>query len=345
MLALLSPFLLGLVWFYVPASTRYHFEETYSFQSTAEDAEIRLAIMLPTSGPYQKVEKLAVSWDGNEMRESHGSVDVIMFSGDIGADEKKVATVFYNVILRQGRVLWDAPVDDSNLKPQEGVESDSPIIIEAVSQIAESRNREDAYHIFQFSAARISSRRGEASINGSNPDARVQSALKAYQTGNGVCGHYANLMTALCRAKGIPARSVSGWNIPAYPPLWTKTSSSWQHPAVTHAWVEFHTSEGWEMADPSAVFRIPFPKGFAFGRNDGGHLCYGERSSIGAISEEMKDWAAADSKLIGGMTGPYRFMAGADENGVSVIPKAKMKVIWDGRWFNSFVLITLLIVV
>jgi hypothetical protein len=102
--------------------------------------------------------------------------------------------------------------------------------------------------------------------------------------------------------------------------------------------VEFYTSEKWEMADPGAAFRMPL-KNIWFGRNDGGHLFYSERSIIDAVSEEMKAWAATDGKSIGGMTGPYRFMAGASANGVSVRPEAVLKVVWDGRWFNSVMLI------
>jgi hypothetical protein len=219
--ALLTPFLLDIVWFYVPASTRYHFEETYSFQSTEKDTNVRLAIMLPKSGPYQNVKDLAVSWEGNVIRESYGAVDVIKFTAHIETMHKNVAAVAYDVIMRQGRVRWEAPVNDSHLQPQEGIESDHPINAKAVSQIAESPDRDNAYRIFKFTATHISSWHGEVSINGSNPDASIQSALKAYQTHNDVCVHFANLMTALCRAAGIPARSISGWSIPDYPPIWS----------------------------------------------------------------------------------------------------------------------------
>jgi len=341
--ALPIPFLLGFVWFYIPASTHYHIEETYSFQSTEKDAQVRLAIMLPKSGPYQDIDSLAVSWEGDETRESHGSVDVVKFTGHIEAGHKKVATVAYDIAMCQGRVRWEAPIEDFQLQPQEGIESDHPLIVETASQIAETPDRDNAYQIFRFASTHISSWKGEASINGSNPDARVQSALKSYQTRNGVCGHFANLMTALCRAAGIPAQSISGWSIPDYPPLWSTTAGPWQHPVGTHGWVEFCTSGYWEMADPSAAFRMPV-KSVWFGRNDGGHLCYGERSFIEAVSKKMKSWAKTDGKIVGGMTGPYRFMAGTDANGVSIRPEAMLKVVWDGRWFNSFILIVLMLV-
>ena len=243
---LLTPFLLGLVWFYIPASTRYHVEEAYTFQSNEKDAKVRLAIMLPKGGPYQTVKNLTVSWEGTETRESHGSVDVVKFTGDIEAKQEKVATIACDIVMRQGRVRWEAPVENSQLQPQEGIESDHPIITEAASQIAESPDRESAYRIFKFTAAHISTWSGRVSIDGSNPDVRIQSALEAYQTRSGVCGQFANLMTALCRAADIPAQSMTGLSMPSYPPLWPATSGPWQHPAGTHGWVEFRTSEGWE---------------------------------------------------------------------------------------------------
>ncbi len=253
--------------------------------------------MLPKNGPYQIVKDLAVSWEGTETRESHGSVDVVKFTGDIEAKQEKLATIAYDIVIRQGSARWEAPVEDSHLRPQEGIESDHPIIAEAASQIAETPDRDGAYRIFKFTAAHISTRSGGVSIDGSNPDVRIQSAWTTYQTRSGVCGHYANLMTALCRASDIPAQSMTGLSMPSYPPLWSATSGTWQHPAGTHAWVEFRTSEGWEMADPSAAFRMPVKSAW-FGRNDGHHLCYGERSFINDVSKNMKAWAWFNSFLL-----------------------------------------------
>ena len=340
---LLTPVLLGLVWFYIPASTHYRVEEVYTFQSDEENAKVRLAVMLPKGGPYQTVENVTVSWEGTETRESHGSIDVVKLTGDIEAKQEKVATIACDIVMHQGRVRWEAPVEDFQLQPQEGIESDHPIIAEAASQIAESPDRDSAYRIFKFTAAHISTWSGKVSIDGSNPEVRIQSALEAYQTRTGVCGQFANLMTALCRAADIPAQSMTGLSMPSYPPLWSATSGPWRHPAGTHGWVEFRTSEGWGMADPSAAFRMPVKSAW-FGRNDGAHLCYGERSFIDAVSKKMTAWAKTDGKLVGGMTGPYRFAAGVDANGVSVKPQAMVKIAWNGRWLNSFVLIVLLLV-
>jgi hypothetical protein len=51
------------------------------------------------------------------------------------------------------------------------------------------------------------------------------------------------------------------------------------------------------MADPSAAFRMPVKSAW-FGRNDGHHLCYGERSFINDVSKNMKAWAWFNSFLL-----------------------------------------------
>src|SRR5262249_5273577 len=152
-----------------------------------------------------------------------------------------------------------------------GMESGDAALVRAASQIATGQTREDAHRIYTF-AARHLRWHGES---GTDPALRLQSALKAYQTGEGVCGHFANLMTALCRASKIPAQSISGLYMPPYPPFCSGTRT-WGSPAGTHGWAEFHTASGWEMADPSAASFFPL-KWLAFGRSDGGYLSYGER--------------------------------------------------------------------
>jgi len=78
--------------------------------------------MLPKGGAYQEVKDLITSWEGIETRESHGSVDVVKFTGKIEAKQKKVATFACDIVMRQGKVQWEAPVEDSQLQPQEGID-------------------------------------------------------------------------------------------------------------------------------------------------------------------------------------------------------------------------------
>ena len=61
-------------------------------------------------------------------------------------------------------------------------------------------------------------------------------ASQALARGEGVCQDYAHLMTALCRAAGLPARYVSGYN-PAE--------------GLMHAWVEVLCDSQWLAWDPT----------------------------------------------------------------------------------------------
>jgi len=66
------------------------------------------------------------------------------------------------------------------------------------------------------------------------------SAVQALEAGRGECQAHANLMTAICRAAGIPARVVAGI-------VWT---AQWQG-FFYHAWVEIRDGETWYPMDPT----------------------------------------------------------------------------------------------
>lgn len=89
--ALVVMLLAWTIWCFALASVRYHFEECYSISAKDDAGEARLAVMLPTDGPYQVVKNRTISWDGTHSQKSHGSVDVVKFSGRIEGKEKKAA--------------------------------------------------------------------------------------------------------------------------------------------------------------------------------------------------------------------------------------------------------------
>ena len=105
----------------LPASTRYHIREAYSFRAGGNGAGIRLAVMIPTTGPYQQVRNVVTSWDGTKARESEGAVEVVKLTGQIEAGQEKIATIAYDVVLRRGQARWDAPVEEFQLQPQPGL--------------------------------------------------------------------------------------------------------------------------------------------------------------------------------------------------------------------------------
>jgi len=66
-------------------------------------------------------------------------------------------------------------------------------------------------------------------------------ALKAVQLGKGDCTEYSDLFVALCRARGIPARTASGYTV------------GFGSTSTRHNWAEVYLSEfGWVPFDPTA---------------------------------------------------------------------------------------------
>lgn len=101
-------------------------------------------------------------------------------------------------------------------------------------------------------------------------------ALSAIRTAKGVCDEYASLFTALSRAKGVPARIVTGYWLdePLKQNAWNDISSN------IHAWVEFYVPEtGWIPAEPTFIYtlnriRTPNSNYFANIAPDDIHLLY-----------------------------------------------------------------------
>ncbi|HMC46693.1 MAG TPA: transglutaminase family protein, partial [Caballeronia sp.] len=66
----------------------------------------------------------------------------------------------------------------------------------------------------------------------------TSTAAQALQLGNGVCQDHAHIMLACCRARGLPARYVSGYIDPGDVPH-----------AASHAWVDVWIDDGWVSVD------------------------------------------------------------------------------------------------
>jgi hypothetical protein len=319
---------MGFLWFFflIPTTDTYYVTERYALVAKDVESEVRLAVMVPKTGPYQEVSHLALSWAGAHVLTPHAEVDVVQFSGRVPAGQTNTAVLNYRVTLWQGRARWTGPVAESLRLPETGIESEHPSLIEQSRRLTSGQGREDAYRLFAFSADHLSWPRGTR-IN------VEPSAAEAYGSRVGGCAEFANLAVALCRAARIPARTVVGLLLPASLPLWSSTTV-WNHPGGAHAWIEFHAEEWWHMADPSAASLYPV-KRVAFGRTDGRHLSYGERAEHDRVYQKMAAWAGAGRETIGAMSAPISFAASAARDGVSVRPEIRLqKGFWDARWLG-----------
>lgn len=113
---------------------------------------------------------------------------------------------------------------------EKGIESNNAYIKRIADTMQGNTEEEIVANIYNYVRNNIQYMHGT-----SNP-----SAVAALKSGRGKCGEFAAAMTALCRAKHIPARIVTG-NIA-------------RNSETNHTWVEVYFKEyGWVMYDPTVM--------------------------------------------------------------------------------------------
>ncbi|MGD9581837.1 MAG: transglutaminase family protein [Vampirovibrionia bacterium] len=119
------------------------------------------------------------------------------------------------------------------LKPEKFIESNDPLIIQTASTIKNMTDVEMVAYIYKYVIDNMH-------YDKYNPkDVGAKNALLRKQ---GDCSEYSDLMVALCRAKNIPARVVTGYTSYTYSAIDTPK----------HAWVEAYLKGiGWVPFDPT----------------------------------------------------------------------------------------------
>ena len=326
-LALLVVITFG-AFFLLPASVHYHVEEKYLFSSTGSAATIHLGTLLPRSGPYQEVKNLRITLDGTLTIESDQTLEIIKLSGKLPQGGYQEAIINYDVVLPQGSVSWQAPVEEFQLMPQLGIESGHASLKEGASHIVNNSSQKDAYRIYKFTSEYLTYSEGTRGCTSS-------SALIAYRTKTGVCGEFARLMVALSRAADIPAQMISGIVMPDLLFFGSSQAQTGKHVGVSHAWVEIFTDGVWTIADPTVGSGLL--QRFYFGRTDGHFLSYGEFLQEGKDYAEIQKWATSQGGIIGAEHASLKFVASADNNQVAVTPTISVKKGWDGRWAAALI--------
>jgi hypothetical protein len=314
--------------FCLPANVKYHVTERYFFSGEGGDVPVYLGIMLPKSGPYQWVGDLDITWDGDQEKENYGFVNVIKLSGNKSDQENLEAIIDYDVKLPQGPVSWSAPVENFQRQPQAGIESDCDCIQKRAANLCEGTSEKDAYEIYAFTADFLT-------YSPADQDCTSLSALQAYEIGSCVCAGYARLMTALCRASGIPAQMVLGLVYPD--PMFKSNITSFpQNPEEAHAWVEYYSEGSWKLADPTwGAKRLKFMQ---FNRNDGRHLAYGELEQVLSVDKDLEVWALDQARFVLGDDECFRYIATSDSNQISFFSIASIQRKWDSRWINTLII-------
>ena len=326
-LVLISVIVLG-TFFWLPAKVHYHVVERYRFSGASDEAQVHLGVLLPKSGPYQTVENLEMAWEGDWDVEDFGFVEAVKLSGLKRGDEALVATIEYDVKLKQGNVSWGASIEEFQRLPQAGIESDCDCIKIQAADLCEGASEHDAYEIYAFTADYLT-------YSKDYQDCTSISAMQAYEIGSCVCAGYARLMTALCRASGIPAQMVLGLVYPD-PMFKSRITSFPQNPAEAHAWVEYYAEGSWKMADPTRG--AYHPKFLQFNRNDGRHLGYGELEQVLSVDHELQIWVLNRANYILGDDKCFRYIAASNSNQILFSSTTSIQRKWDGRWLNAIIM-------
>jgi hypothetical protein len=250
----------------------------------------------------------------------------------------KTILLSYDVFLPKGTVAWSGNVLPDELYPQIGIESDDPVLIAKSRSITTGKTLQDARKIYDFVSTWLKWPRGNR-VNDSS------SAKVAFRRKTGVCSDFARLMTAMLRAAGIPARSVTGLALPQYFNI--RSTADWNHQADSHAWVEFFADGRWHFADPSRGGSSHFD------RSDGFHLTYDEEQAEVRVYEKCKTLVESEFTsgtnrdtgcvVIGAMSAPLKFVAVASNDRVKMIPRGSVGIDYGYR-IPVLLVITLLII-
>lgn len=314
---------------FLPANLHYHIKKTFSISQETGDAIVYLGVILPKSGPYQKVNNFSIQWDGIQETHSRAYVDLLKFSHHLSGEDEIAAVVEYDITLRQGRTAWHAPVEAQDLLPEEGIESDHKQIRQTALQIVSNPNGNQAYKIFQYTANFLQYAENEC-------EETNVSALEAFNTRIGACIGYSRLMVALSRAAGIPSRMVIGTILPdllfSLPQI-NETGI----PGSGHAWVEYNDQDRWHLADPSCG--RGYDSYLSFDRSDGQHLSLGEFEKFASAQEELNTWATRNA-----VTEEVQLTSvfASDSGQTDFSSETTIRKIWDLRWAN--VILTLIAV-
>lgn len=154
---------------------------------------------------------------------------------------------------------YSAAVKEEYTRPSKGIESDDPGIMAKARALTTGAGDpyEKVQAVYQFVQEYMTYEEGPYANRG---------ALSAFTNRKGVCEDYADLMAALLRDAGVPARVAYGYGIdPAEfgedvePSVKTSDGGLWlihgDEILDGHAWVEYYLEgEGWIGADPTAVW-------------------------------------------------------------------------------------------
>ena len=211
----------------------------YDVNVPGKTSKIRLVVALPSTILYrQKIIQTTFSPEPTNIlveNDKHYAEFVVddppkHFSGEINI---KAEVYRYDLtVARNKRRINDLnePNFSEYLQSEKFIEKDDPLIQQVAARITTSSEVSTVKAIYDYVADNMD-------YGGYNKE--LLGAAVAIRDKKGDCDEYATLFVALCRAKKIPARVVSGYTV------------EW-HTTPKHTWAEVYMKEwGWVPFDPT----------------------------------------------------------------------------------------------
>lgn len=222
-------------------SSTVELKQSYEFSTSGETRRIRFIVPLPQNLPdRQKVLSIRYSPKPTRIIEDRGK-RYAEFVFD--RPEKQIKTtiqikaeLFRYDLITAMKNRKHASMEEEGLevflKEERFIEKDHDQIQEIAGGIAGRTEVDAVLNIYDYVLDHMEY---------AAPNRRSRGAVRALQRGKGDCTEYADLFVALCRAKDIPARVVTGFTV------------RFDSESPKHNWAEVYLQEyGWVPFDPSA---------------------------------------------------------------------------------------------
>lgn len=217
----------------------------------ASDLELRIPIFA-TDGlpPYQRIISFQAPSGVRIIKDDHGQTALYNIARFGKRDsfllEFNFTFVNYAIDYRLKSYAGYSSAEERYLKPEPGIESDAPLIIDLAQKLTAgcSTQLEKARKLFYYVNSNLEYQMIEQDTH---------SALKTLQMGKGVCEDFSLTYIALCRASRIPARIVRGYRFNVS----ELRSGATNLTKFAHAWVEVKLpGEGWVNVEPTFTYTL-----------------------------------------------------------------------------------------
>jgi transglutaminase-like putative cysteine protease len=239
-----------------PQNVTVELDTTYQFSSPGHTHRISFILPVPQTIPDRQ-EILSIHYDPEPSRTIDRSGNryaefIFVEPEERVKVEMRIRAELFRYDLLTARQNWKnvAPIEDGLgdfLKAERFIEKDDDRIREAAGDLEGRTEADVVLNIYNYVLDHLEY---------GGPSRHSRGAARALQHGQGDCTEYADLFVALCRAKDIPARVISGYAV------------RFDSKSPKHNWAEVYLhGYGWVPFDPTAGdLENPVFRGRAFSR-------------------------------------------------------------------------------